>query len=178
MPKILRHSLFLPRIHSKVEKGNRSASFSFYFLFQIKSKYEMKKIYMYVLLTMHFLITKKIVSRILVRRMKLKNKINAELLHHPLKQCSYCLNKPRYNLYPIDHDLRIVKRYFLKLKIVFYILEGECKFLLQSVHHTLCFCRESVQQRVFWEQQLLCTFCFCYVHLPLETLYVGRYVGR
>ena len=45
MPKILRHSLFLPRIHSKVETGNRSASFSFYFLFQIKSKYEMKKKY-------------------------------------------------------------------------------------------------------------------------------------
>ena len=83
MPKILRHSLFLPRIHSKVEKGNRSASFSFYFLFQIKSKYEMKKIYMYVLLTMHFLITKKIVSSILVRSMKLENKINAKLLHRP-----------------------------------------------------------------------------------------------
>ena len=60
MPKILRHSLFLPRIHSKVETGNRSASFSFYFLFQTKSKYEMKKIYMYVLLTMQFLITKQI----------------------------------------------------------------------------------------------------------------------
>jgi len=112
------------------------------------------------------------VSRILVRSMKLENKINAELLHHPLKQYSYCLNKPRYNFYPIDHDLRIVKRYFLKLKIVFYILEGECKFLLQSVHHTLCFCRESVQQRVFWEQQMFCTFCFCYVHLPLETLFI------
>ena len=82
MPKILRHSLFLPRIHSKFETGNRSASFSSYFLFQIKSNYEMKKTYVctfdYALCN-----NKKIVSRILVRRMKLKNKINAKLLHRP-----------------------------------------------------------------------------------------------
>ena len=129
---------------------------------------------MYILLTMLFLIQKKDqVSRILVRSMKLKNKINIELLYHPLKRCSYHLNKLRYNLYLIDHDLRIVKRYFLKLNIVFYIFEGQCKFLLQSVHHTLCFFGEGVQQRVFWEQQMFCTFCFCCVHLPLETLAIG-----
>jgi hypothetical protein len=104
--------------------------------------------------------------------MKLKNKINAELLHYPLKQCSYRLNRPKYNLYPIDHDLRIVKRYFLKLKIVFYRLEGKCRFLLQSVHSTFCLFEESVQQRVFWEQQMFCTFCSCCVHLPLETLLI------
>jgi hypothetical protein len=81
--------LILPSIHWKVETGNHSVSFSCYFLFQIKSKYEDEKNVCACTFDYALPNNKKIVSRILVRNMKLENKITAELLHHPLYFISF-----------------------------------------------------------------------------------------
>ncbi len=50
------------------------------------------------------------------------------------------------------------------------LLEEKCNFFRQNAQRTLCFSKQSVKQSAFRKQQMFCTFCFCLVHLPLQTL--------